>query len=325
MLPVRLTMVAMVVAGIGLGAYHNDYLQPASTKLEIEISGGFAYIPSRNDRRLHIAYLNNVLVTEDTDNNPSTPDAVVCDVPQVGTELMVVRGMVDAYQGSQPMPETRIFNLDKARLRLPRLESASIALNLPRTGWKPNPLKAASPADWKNLQYVPRIGDHSGLTDRKITPTWQNHRFVNGFITLRGGTLEGTTPSDPIAELADFEFKVGGVSTLVSGTDKTIYRVDVPDDKVDIRFTRSTYGYRRLVLKPNAPGEAVRLRLRGLHAMNSPPKDGDELKDFCAFHALLTPAVKSANYVRIFYKAPQRGQAAEGMPSPGYFCDGNMF
>jgi hypothetical protein len=79
------------------------------------------------------------------------------------------------------------------------------------------------------------------------------------------------------------------------------------------------------VIKPNLPGEAVRLRLRGLHAMNTPPNDGDELKDFCAFHTLLTPDVKSPDYVRIFYKAPPRPLNGDGMPSPGYFCDGNMF
>jgi hypothetical protein len=107
MLPVRLTLVA--VAAIGLGGYYTDSIQPQVTKLEIEITGGFAYIPSPNDRTLFVAYLNDVLEKQDTDNLPGTPDEVVCDVPQVGTELMVVRGVVDGYNGSQPMPESRIF------------------------------------------------------------------------------------------------------------------------------------------------------------------------------------------------------------------------
>jgi len=324
MLPVRLTLLAVVAAGIGLGAYYNDSVQTQTTRLEIEIAGGFAYIPSRNDRRLHIAYLNSVLVKEDTDNNPGTADEVVCNVPQVGTELMIVRGVVDAYSGSQPIPANRIFDLDKARLRFPRLENASITLNLPRNGWTPNPLKATNQSHWSNLQYVPRIADHGSVKNRVIKGEWQNQ--VNGFMTLRGGTLEGSTPSDPIAELGQFEFRApGDPNTLVSGTDKTIYRVDVPDDEVEIAFTNSAKGYRRLVIKPNLPGEAVRLRLRGLHAMNTPPNDGDELKDFCAFHTLLTPDVKSPDYVRIFYKAPSRPANGDGMPSPGYFCDGNMF
>jgi hypothetical protein len=319
MLPVRLTMVAVVVAGIGVGAYHNDFLQPTRTRLEIEISGGFAYIPSRNDRRLHIAYLNDVVVRE--------AGAVVCEVDQVGTELMVVRGVIDLYDGRDPMPPTRIFNLDEARLLLPRLENAiNIPLNTPRNGWKPTPLKAASPAHWRDLQYVPRITEHGNLKNHQIVPAWQKHPNINGFITLRGGTLEGTTPSDPIAERALFEYRASGeANTQVSSTDKTIYRVEVPDDKVDIVFTQSALGYRRLVIKPNSPSEPVRLRLRGLHSMNSPPKDGDELKDFCAFHTLLTPEVKSPDYVRIFYKAPPRPPGGQGMPSPGFFCDGNMF
>jgi hypothetical protein len=173
---------------------------------------------------------------------------------------------------------------------------------------------------------VPRIGDHVGLTDRRIKPNWRSDENINGFMALKGGTLEGLRPSDPIAEKAEFEFKVAGVSQgLVAGTDKTIYRVDVPDDKVEILFTGAAEGYNRLVLKPSAPNEAVRLRLRGLHAMNVPPSDGDELKDFCAFHALLEPPVASSQYVRIFYKAPPRSPGGPAMPSPGFFCDGNMF
>ena len=323
MLPVRLTMVAVVVAGIGLGAYHNDYLQQnTSTKLEIEISGGFAYIPSPNDRRLHIAYLNSVLVNEG--------GAVVCDVPQVGTELQVVRGVVDDYDGRDPMPQTRIFNLDKARVTFPKLESATIQLHTPRHGWKPNPLKAphGDPA-WKDLQYVPRIQDHPGMGSRRLKGNWRNDENVNGFMTLRGGRLEGTNPSDPIAEMAALEFRniSGGTtySTLVSGSDKTIYTVVVPDNEVEIKFAQSSYGHQRLVLKPNASGEAVRLRLRGLHSMNAPPKDGDELKDFCAFHQLLTPAVPASEYVKIFYKAPTPPQGGAGMPSPGFFCVGDWF
>jgi len=323
MLPVRLTLVA--VAAIGLGGYYTDSIQPQSTRLEIEINGGFAYIPSPNERTLFVAYLNDVLEKQDTDNLPGTPDEVVCDVPQVGTELMVVRGVVDAYQGSQPMPESRIFNLDEAKVTFPRLGGAHPATN--RSPWKPVPPKTAGHSDpaWKNLQYVPRIADHPGLTNRKIINGWKTDTKVNGFMALRGGTLEGMTPSDPVAEMAQFEFKSGTLSTLVSTTDRTIYRVNVPDDNVDIRFTDSAQGYKRLVLKPNAPGEAVRLRLRGLHAMNTPPKDGDELRDFCAFHSLLTPRVDAKDYVRIFYKAPPRPPSGAGMPSPGFYCSGDWF
>jgi hypothetical protein len=321
--------VGVVAVALVLAYYY--FVQPPPgpmTKLEIEISGGFAYIPSPSDKRLDIAYLNSVLVKEDLDNNPSTPDQVVCNVPQVGTELMVVRGVIDDYEGTQPMPETRVFDLNKAQLKIPRLESANIPLHTPRRSWKPDPLKPTGPQDpaWQDLQYVPRIADHVGLTDRKIKPGWRGHANVNGFLSLKGGTLEGMNPSNPIAEKAEFDFKVAGVSQgLVAGSDRTIYRVDVPDDKVEIIFTGSAHGHKRLVLKPTAPNEPVRLRLRGLHAMNAPPKDGDELKDFCAFHTLLEPPVDSSKYVRIYYKEPPRGLSGGTMPSPGYFCDGNMF
>jgi hypothetical protein len=59
--------------------------------------------------------------------------------------------------------------------------------------------------------------------------------------------------------------------------------------------------------------------------MNTPPNDGDELTDFCAFHTLLEPPVDSSKYVRIYYKAPPRPPGGDAMPSPGFFCDGNMF
>jgi hypothetical protein len=324
MLPVRLTLVA--VAAIGFGSYYTESIQPSSTRLEIEISGGFAYIPSPNERTLFVAYLNDIQKKEDTDNNPNTADEIVCDVPQVGTELMVVRGVVQDYDGRDAMPETRIFDLDKAKVTFQRLGGAHPSTN--RSPWKPVPLKVPNHADpaWKNLQYVPRIIDHPGLTNRQIIPAWKTDEMVNGFMALRGGTVEGLTPSDPIAEMAQFEFKKGTASTLVSTTDRTFYRVTIPGNDVDIRFSGSSKGYRRLVLKPNAPGEAVRLRLRGLHAMNTPPTDGDELRDFCAFHALLTPEVRSTDYVRIYYKAPPTPQGGGGaMPSPGFYCNGDWF
>ena len=320
------------VAGLALGGYYY-YVQPTAasvTKLEIEISGGFAYIPSQNEKTLYVAYLNSVEVKEDTDNDPKTAEEIVCSVPQVGTELMVVRGVVDDYQGPMPMPATRVFDLDKAQVRLPRLNNANTPTAL-RKSWKPLPVKASANAHWVDLQYLPRIADHTGLTNRKIKPNWRSDKNINGFIALKGGALTGTTPTNPIAEKAEFEFKVAGASQgYVSGTDKTVYKVDVPDDKVEIVFTGSAHGYKRLVLKPNSPGEAVRLRVRGLHATNVPPKDGEELKDFCVFHSLLEPPVTSKNYVRIFYKEPSSAAfaiaaAGDGMPSPGFFCDGNMF
>jgi hypothetical protein len=301
---------------------NNRQLAPPGTitKLEIEINGGFGFIPSPNDKTLNIAYLNSVRVEEG--------GQVVCNVPQVGTELWVERGVVDDYEGTEPLPGNRLFDLDGAQLKFPKLESADIPLKTPRKTWKPNPLRPANHADpaWGDLQYVPRIADHVGLTDRTIKPNWRSDRNVNGFMALKGGTLEGLTPSNPIAELAQFEFKVAGVSQgLVSGTDRAIYRVDVPDDRVEIIFTGAKKGWKRLVLKPNSANEAVRLRLSGLHAMNTPPKDGDELTDFCAFHSLLEPPVESSKYVRIYYKAPPRPSNGVALPSPGFFCDPTMF
>ena len=154
---------------------------------------------------------------------------------------------------------------------------------------------------------------------------WRNEPNVNGFMALKGGTLEGTDAIASDRENAQFEFKVAGVSQgICAGTDKTIYRVDVPDDEVEIIFTRATHGLQAPGAEADSPNEPVRLRLRGLHAMNAPPKDGDELKDFCAFHTLLEPPVEtSSSHIR---QDLLQGAAAptgrRSMPSPGFFCDG---
>jgi len=310
--------VALVAAGIGVYVAR-PAAQSSTTVLEIEISGGFAYIPEPANNKLAIAYLNSY----------SGPD---CNVPQIGTELMIIRGKVDDYDGPTPMPPSRIFNLDKAKVTFRSLPNWPV--DYPRRNWKPDPLKAShlDPA-WRDNQYIPKITDHTGLTGYKIKDWRNDKKLVNGYMELRGGILTGAAPSDPTIEKASFAFEVGGVyQDTVSGTDKTIYRVVVNDDKVDIRFSGSSEGYRKLVLKPNASGEPVRLRLRGLHAMGAAATlaDGEEIKDFCVFHQLLTTPTGGAppssdKWVKIFYKAPDANLYGAAMPSPGFFCDGGSF
>jgi len=314
----QVLVVVGVVAAVIAGLYYFGVLPPqpaTTTELEIEINGGFAYIPEPNDKRLAIAYLNSY----------TGPD---CSVPQIGTELMVVRGVIDAYQGDKPMPPTRIFNLDKAQVRFQKLPND--AVNYPRQKWKPTPLKTANHGDpaWLDNQYVPKITDHQGLTTYTIKNKWRNDPLVNGYMELQGGKLEGAPPSDPIIEKASFRFEAGGVyQDTVSGTDKTIYRVSVPDDKIEIHFTGASEGYKRLVIKPPSTGGPVRLRLRGLHAMGAAASlaDGDELKDFCVFHQLLDSPPTSDKWLKIYYKAPALNLAGVAMPSPGFFCEGGSF
>lgn len=322
---------ALVVFGLALGLWWSRDPQPGpSTELVIEITGGFAYVPTPADNLLEIAYLNDTQLREDVDTNgdgvTDKPNELVCDVDQIGTELMVLRGDIVVALPA-PAPATRIFNLDGAVVTFPKLDNASIPLTITRKAWPPNPMKPVNVKDetrWNDLQYVPKITDH--LTNKTLRPTWRNE--VNGRVVLKGGAIWGTIPSDPTAQRAEFDFKIGGVLRgTAASTDKTIYKVTVPDDEIEILFSGSVHGFQRLVLKPTATNEPVRLRLRGLHAMSTGASlaDGQELTDFCAFNALLQPLPKSPEFLRVYYKAPPAASAGGAQPSPGFFCDGNWF
>lgn len=302
----------------------------AITKLVIEVSGGFAYVPTPAQNKLEIAYFNDISLQEDSDNDGDVDanDAVVCDVDQIGTELMVLRGdIIDS--DPKPAPADRVFNLDAAVVEFPKLNGATSPVSFSRTPWPANPIKPANPGvegDWQDLQFVPSIKDHH--PGKTIMPTWRDEKFVNGRVVLKGGKIVGTFPSDPMVQKTNIEFKLAGTSLGSVGlTDKTVYSVDVPDDKIEIVFTGSKYGFRRVVIAPQG-NQPVRLRLRGLHAMGSAATlaNGDELKDFCSFYALLQPRPKSADWLRLHYIAPASTMASNsGQPSPGFFCGGDWF
>ena len=66
----------------------------------IEVSGGFAYVPTPADNKLEIAYLKDTKVTG-------------CDVDQLGTDLVVEEGTIVE---PSPAPPTRQFDLAGARV-----------------------------------------------------------------------------------------------------------------------------------------------------------------------------------------------------------------
>src|SRR5690349_11082876 len=105
-------LVAALVAA-GISAYVASPAANSTTVLEIEINGGFAYIPEPGNKKLAIAYLNSY----------SGPD---CNVSQIGTELMIIRGTVAAYDGTKPMPASRIFDLNKAKVTFKALPTWAV-------------------------------------------------------------------------------------------------------------------------------------------------------------------------------------------------------
>jgi hypothetical protein len=328
--------VVVVVVVIGVIIWYRVPQGP-TTRLVIEITGGFAFVPTPPEHMLEVAYLEDVKLFEDMNGDGDESDAgeLVCEVDQIGTELMVVRGkIVSAAQGSSPAtpPASKKFNLDKAVITFPQLETANIPLKFKRNGWPPTPPKPLDPskdAEWADLQFVPGLRHYHSAS---IPPTWRSS--VNGRVVLKGGTVVAARPSDPQIEKASFDFKTTAGTQKFQGavTDKTIYTVDVPGTQIELAISNATNGYTKLVLEPNATGEAVRLTLRGLHAAGTAASlgGGDRLKDFCAFYSLVEPRPKFADWLVPHYVAAalpslNQGPFAGGQPSPGFFCTGDGF
>jgi hypothetical protein len=315
--------ILVAFATVGLVALPACRPRP-STKLVIEITGGFAFVPSPANRMLEVAYLNDVEMKE--------PDgSVSCAVKQIGTELVVVRG--DISEAEPPAPENRIFDLDGWVVNFPALDQA----NLPFTGFRPrgmpNPLVPGPTGSWNNPQYVPAIKDHHDR--RGIKQNWRE--LVNGRVVLKGGKIAGSAPSDPLMQQATFDFRLAGTSVgKAAVTDKMIYTVDVPGDKIELVFTNSKMESKRLVLTAPAPNKPVRLALRGLHATPAAGAHANdtELKDFCAFYSLLDgQQIPKAERLRLFYQAPEILASAtpqnydpyKPQPSPGFYCSPDWF
>lgn len=314
----------------------------AVTKLEIEMEGGFAYIPTKgNDRHFDVAWLGLAQVREDSNNDgkidesATSADAIACQVPSIGTELMVLRGTIaSATPASTALPETYTFTMpNRVEISFPDLEKANIPLTIERTAGKPNPPKPVDPwpaTGWTNARYVPsHVERHPASgTDpgARLDPNWD--KKVNGRMTLRGGWVGGMMPSDPTAQETDFTFKQGtAADEKFAITDRVLYKVSVPSATVEVKFNNGPLGLTNLVLTPPPGGKPIRLRLRGLHEMNGPISfmDGHELHDSCAFYALVKDRpLKAANWVKMFFNAPTFTPGTQ-QPSPGYFCGGDWF
>jgi hypothetical protein len=286
---------------------------PSTTRLIVEITGGFAYVPDVPKRTFEIAYLNDVNLKDD---NGKT----ICEVDEIGTELTVLRGRI--VSPSTP-PADRTFDLDGTVVTIPALDNTTTPLTYTRPNGHPVPPKPSNNSHWSNLQYMPSLKDfHNGIS---IRPTWRNE--VNGRMVLKGGTVVGTVPTDPAIEKADFEFRQGTTSKgNFAVIDKIIYTVDVPGSAVELLLTHSLSST-TLRIEPPKPGKPVRLKLHGLHGADGVASfvQGQEVRDFCAFYSLVEPKQAESDMVRLFYNGPSGTPGAFGQPSPGYFCPGDGF
>jgi hypothetical protein len=176
-----------------------------------------------------------------------------------------------------------------------------------------------NPAHWEDLTFVPSLtAEHENTT---INRDWR--MMVNGRLLLRGGTLKGMPPSFNRVRNDGFDFKESGTSKFEQAvTDRVLYVVDVPGPNIEIELSEAESGLTRIVIAPAAPGQAVRLRLAGLHDPNMGGfVTGAELKDHCAFYSLLQPIPPPEKWLRPHH-VPGTGPFGT---TPGYFCPGDWF
>ncbi len=297
------------------------------TRLVIEMTGGFAYLADPDNDRLNVAYLDDVRLEEDIDSGRPGKE-VVCEIKQIGTELKVLRGKI---VGSTPSaPGQREFDLHRYVVTFPMLDNSNIDLDFDRKDWNPNapspshPNDPHDPKDWENLQFLPAILPRHGSST--LNPGWPS--LVNGYMSLRGGRVIGTLPSDYDMETARIDFKVNGTSQFSSSvTDKVVYTVNVPGTQIEMRITGPTTTW-TVFLEPTKAGEPVKLSLKGKHAHTTDPspQPGDELKDHCAFYSLLKDVPPYSTWLKPhFMSAGASPTSGGGQPSPGFFCNGDWF
>jgi hypothetical protein len=144
--------------------------QPPTTRLVIEMTGGFAFVPTPQQNLLEVAYLNDV------------------DLRENGNIKVV------EHTKNRPAPATKEFDLDGAVVRFPALEKADKALTFDRHAWNTDPPTPGTPTnpdaepDWHNLRFVPSILRNGQLA---IRGDWKD--VVNGWLELRGGRVTART------------------------------------------------------------------------------------------------------------------------------------
>lgn len=290
---------------------------PASIQLEIVIDGGFAYIPSGDT--LNIAFLEDFRYTGANDANKETTETTVfCDVDQMGTDLDVLEGEVVV-----PGPAQRKFNLDGAAVSFPALDASSGAISASRGPRSSSPFTPVSPdiaAQWTDLRFVSSLKAEHGAS---LNPKW---RFlVNGFMTLKGGTLAGQKPLRFAHET--FDFKRGSASEFVQSlTDRTLYTANVNAGQIEILLHEATAGVEKIVVKPSGSSRTVRLAVTGKHQQNNKPiVPGQELKEHCAFYQLLDPIPQPETWLRP-HLVVRDAESLKRIPrTPGFFCPGDWF
>jgi hypothetical protein len=335
------TLAALTLGGGGWLAFGQPGTPPAmaeaaqpSTPLEIEIVGGFAIVQA--NPRLDIAYLNDTTINLSQTRALKTgeSDRVVCNVPQVGTQLEIVRGTITgAIPPNAPELPSKIFDLDEKEVTFPALEAGAVGPGLVHT-WPPVPplpTPASSAAQWHTLRFIPGLTKHhtgTGPASNWFTKVNNaNIRLVNGRIRLRGGSITGGVPSRPQMQESHFNFRdvSNTLSFNAAVTDRAVYSATVVGNNVVIQFTAGGNSpIRRLEVAPLVAGEPVKLRVRGNHN-GMGPDPGGKLSDFCVFYALFDDIPDHEHWLEPFLIQAGGGSGTGPQPSPGFFCPFDLF
>jgi len=294
-------------------------LGPRSTiQLEIVIDGGFAYIPSGSNT-LNIAYLNSWTYANPLSRGGQRPavETFSCNVEQMGTDLTVEGDIVEPSSGQT------LYDLNKTIVTFPALVNSTASLSATRgvrntSPFKPSPLNANA---WEDLRFIPSLIAEHGA---KLNTNWRE--IVNGYMELKGGTLKGVKPR----KFADytFDFRNGSDSKFMQAiTDRTLYTVNVPGDRVEIDLDGDT-GPDRIVVKPSGSSNVVRLFLVGKHGASAAKSLGhdDPLKEHCTFYQLFDPVPLPTVWLTPHLVAPGSAADRTKVPkTPGFFCPGDWF
>jgi hypothetical protein len=328
-------VVLILIVGIAWLVWYNWPKTPSViTKLEMQAIGGFAYIQPPDANELSIAFLADYKTTE--------PDpADVCDVDQLGVDLMVTSGtIVSVASSTNPpleIPANRTFKLAGAEVRFPDLVKSSqpLVINRGNRPTPPGPFGPVNPGDWDEVKWVPGMSYAKGrrapavdYPNSKLNLKWLE--MIDGRVVLEKGVISAAHPSDVAAKDSIFQFKSkSGVTNPFQQaiTDTTIFRADIPADQIVINLTGAESRFTQIVIKPALPNRPVRLKLKGLHAHNTPPELGlnEPIHHFCAFYQLLSPVPSAKDQLIPHRISGPTIAALTGQPSPGPFCAGDWY
>ena len=285
-----------------------------TTALEFETRGGFAYVQTPPQNMVEVAYLK-----------PTNVDG--CTVPQPGTNLNIIRGVIVTVEPASIPSSTNSFDVGGATITLPPGESTGGPIST-KPGHPPSPNHPSdsnSETDWADTRWIPYVSPDYPTSS--LNPNWRT--MVDGRLVLVGGRFTGASPSKVAARDLLWEFRDpdGDTPYQQSISDTGRYKAQIKGDSVTLTFTGARTGLTRLVVRPQVAGDPVVLQLEGMHDMSStqPIQVGGKIDHFCAFYQLMQPVPPVSKQYLPYLIGEIGATGSTGSGSPGYYCPGDSF